>query len=289
MEYIPNYIVIGLMVGGIYSLVAVGVVIVYKATKVFNFAVGEMVALGGCVGAALLSMGLNPWLSIVITMIILGLLGVLIERGIMRFFTAQTTVIALIATVFLSFLISGGKQFIWGSTGQSLYLPFPTKSIVWGDIFISWDLLIPFIAVMCLIALFILFFERTKLGLGIKAIADDPHLGRSKGIGPNQVVMLTWLIAGTTAAVGGIFLGCRMGVTPTMSIVGLIAFPIVFLGGLESIHGVIIAGLAVGVIEQVVGGVIGTAWMQLVPWILLIVVLIIRPYGLFGEKRVERV
>jgi branched-chain amino acid transport system permease protein len=146
-----------------------------------------------------------------------------------------------------------------------------------------------FIAVMVLFGIFLWIFNSTKVGLGMRSVAEDTTVAQLKGVKARQIQTLAWFIAGITAVIGGIFLGYRYGINSTLSLLGLKAFPVVFLGGLESIPGVIVGGLVIGMAESLTGGYISSGWVDIVPFIILLVVMALRPEGIFGQRRVERI
>jgi branched-chain amino acid transport system permease protein len=151
------------------------------------------------------------------------------------------------------------------------------------------DLMWSFFIAVALFGILVFLFQRTKLGLGMRAIAEAPNIARSRGVGQVRMEGLAWIIGGITAALGGIFLGYRMGINPSLGVIGLKAFPIVFLGGLESIPGVIVGGIVIGIAESLVGGYVDPKWIDPVPFLLLILVLVVRPQGIFGQKEAKRV
>jgi branched-chain amino acid transport system permease protein len=284
-----NYLAIGLLIGGTYSLIASGVVLIFRTAKIFNFAIGEMVLAGGCICWVLMDTGMPSWLSILLTMLAVGIVGLLIERGLIRSLLKKSPLVAIISTAILSYLFLGIIVLFWGGTQAVIPAFFPTGAIILGDVFIPKDLLWSFATVIILFGVLALILRRTKTGLGVRATSENIRLSQSKGVPANRIRSLSWFIAGAAAAIAGVFLGTRMGVNPAITLMGLYAFPVVFIGGLESFPGVIVAGLVIGVAEMLVQGYIGSQLAVIVPWIIVVVILIIKPEGLFGEKRVERI
>jgi branched-chain amino acid transport system permease protein len=284
------FLVNGVLIGGIYSLVALGVVIIYKTTKIFNFAVGEFVVLGGCVAITILNTGL-PWgVGIIVAMLVMGLVGALIQKGIMDRFIGKPVLIPILATCILTYFLVGVEMAGWMGKGQAFSTQFlPSGGIEIAGSTVYLDLMWSFFAAMILFVVFSWIFQRTKVGLGMKAVSEDSAASQSKGVSPKQIQLIAWVIGGVTATVGGIFLGYRIGVNPALSLIGLKAFPIAFLGGLESVPGAIIGGLGIGILENLVGGYAGSEWMDVAPFLALIAVLILRPQGLLGARRVERI
>jgi branched-chain amino acid transport system permease protein len=282
-------LLVGLFVGGVYALVASGVVAVYKATKVFNFAVGEMVVLGGCVCLAFLDTGLPAWLSIVLAALTMGIVGLVIQKGFMSHFIGQSTLTATIGTCILIYFVSGVAATGWSGAARAFPRFLPAGHIAVGSTYISLDFMWSFILAVGIFSILFWFFQYTKMGFGMRSIAEDVSLSQSKGVRASLIYGSVWMIAGITAALGGIFLGYTTGIAPSLSLIGLKAFPVVFLGGLESFPGVLIGGVVLGMAEGLVGGYVGAEWVDITPFVILLVVLLLRPEGIFGIKRVERV
>ena len=291
MEYLFTYLVLGMLSGGIYALIGLGVVVIYKATRVFNFAVGEMVMLGGAIGITIMETGIWWWLGIILTILVMGLVGWLIQKGIVSRLTERPILTAWVAVAILSQFLLGVTSCGWGGQTRSFpfFLPSGGFNIGTSIIPIPMDLSLSFITAIVSIGIFLVVFQYTKVGLGMKAVAEHFALSRSKGIKVNQIWGLAWIVGGMTAALGGIFFGYRAGIEPSLSLIGLKAFPVVFLGGLNSIPGVILGGLTIGIVESLAGGYISSDLAILSPFFFLLIVLAIRPQGILGEARVERI
>ena len=290
MEYLVTYVFLGVLAGGVYSLIGLGVVLIYKATKVFNFAVGDMVVLGGALAITFINAGLSPFLSIVLSAVLVGLLGILIVRGVLSRMMERPIIIAWIAIALFSQVISGINSCGWGGAAMAFPFFLPKGGFdIGGVTTLPKDMVLSFVVALGLIGIFMVMFRYTKVGLGMKAIAEQIVLSRAKGIKARQMWELAWIIGGVTAALGGVFFGYRAGVNPALGMVGLKAFPIVFLGGLDSVPGVILAGAIIGVTESLTGGYVSSEWAILSPFVILLLILVLRPQGLLGQKEVERV
>ncbi len=282
----------GLLVGVMYSLVALGFVLIYKASAVFNFAQGAMTLF-----AALALVGFIPYFgmvgALVAVCILMALLALGIERIILRPLVARPPLSLFMATIGLGFFLEGFSQALWGTQPKGLDIGIPDTPFDVAGIFISrLDLLGAIVATMLVLAL-VWFFQCTTTGLGLRAVSDDHEAALAVGIPLRQAWTVTWAIAGMVAVVAGILWGTRLGVQFSLSLVALKALPVLIIGGLESIPGAIIGGLIVGATERLVGGFIdpyvGGGLKDFSPYVLALVFLIFRPYGLFGREIIERV
>ena len=284
----------GIMTGGVYALVTLGFVVVWKATSVFNFAQGEILMVSAYVCWALLvQAGLPLWATFVITFVIAACLGLIVERFALRPMIGQPLLAAMMITLALIAVLDGLVTIIWGSRQEVLPDFFPREPLHLGSIMISQQLLVAFVVAIALFFAFVLFFQRSRLGLAMRSTAEDHQVTRSMGIKVSTSFAIAWVVACIVAAVGGILLGSVNGVNMSLSFLGLKAFPVVILGGLDSIPGAIIAGLIVGILEKLATGyidpIVGGGFAEIFPFIVLLIVLLIKPYGLFGQQRIERI
>jgi len=284
----------GILTGGIYALIALGFVVIYKATGVFNFAQGEIVMVSAYICWALLvQFGLPLWISFALTFAFAAGLGLVVERFALRPMIGQPLLAAMMITLALIAVLDGLVTVIWGSRQEVLPDFFPRAPLHLGSVMISQQLLMGFGIAVALFVAFVLFFKRTKIGLGMRATAEDHQVSMSLGIKVSSSFAISWVIACIVAAVGGILLGSINGVNMNLAFLGLKAFPVVILGGLDSIPGAIIAGLLVGVLEKLATGyidpLVGGGFAEIFPFIILLFVLLVRPYGLFGTKKIERI
>lgn len=299
-------VIIGLVVGSLYALVAIGFVLIYKASEAVNFAQGELVMLGGYLVVAMVTNYSLPLaVAFPLTLIIGALLGFAIERGILRPLIGKPLVSIVMATIGLAAVLQGLVAVLWNPTTKSVprlsigpLHPFSTETVtIFSTPIAQIDLWSLGFAVAFIAAL-TAFFRYTRTGIAMQAVADDQQAALSMGISVRQVFAISWAIALVVAAVGGIMWGARQGVDLTLAGVGLVVFPAVILGGLESLTGAIIGGIIIGLVQNLTGGYInpwltdkgvGGGFDAAVPFIVLIIILMIRPHGLFGREQIERV
>lgn len=289
---ILQFITSGFLIGGVYALIAVSIVLIYKATRIFNFAVGELLALGGLICYSFVVWwGFPLWLSLLGAMAMAVIIGTFIERLFLRPLLGQPILTIIMATLALSSFLTGLMLIIWSgypSTFPSGMLP--GKTIILGDIVISPELLWALVIVIVTFAVLAYFFKKTRTGLRMRAVSEDHELSMSTGVNITLIFAVTWIIAVMLGTLSGLVLGNRIGLAPTVTpLVALRAFPAVIFGGLESIVGAVIGGLTIGIIENVVGGMIDPTLGEATAYIILLLVLVFRPEGLFGLKRIERV
>ena len=293
-EFFLDLVINGLLVGLMYALVALGFVLIYKATRVINFAQGDLVMFAGYAAAFfVVDLGLPLWLMLIIVCTGMVLLGFLQERLVLRPLIGQPVVSVIMVTIGLAFVLQGLVTIFWGAGTRELALPVRADPYMIGPVFISpINLLAGLIAVVFLV-LFGLFFTRSRMGVAMRAVADDQQAAMVVGIKVPQVFALSWAISGLAATAGGIVWGNQIGVDTFLNLVGLKVFPVVILGGLDSIGGAILGGLIMGVVESLAAGyfdpIVGGGTKDFVPYVLMILVLFIRPYGMFGHETIERV
>ena len=292
--YYVELMINGLLVGILYSLIALGFVLIYKASDVINFAQGELVMFAGYVLAASLQLyGFPLALAIVIGFTSMIILGYAIERVVLQHLIGRPAVAVIMATIGLAAFLQGLAPFLWGPETKNLPLPIPEGPVFLGPILFSQiEIYAALLALVCF-GLFGLFFTKSRMGLALRAIADDQQVSQAMGINVKLYFALAWGLAGTVAAVGGLVWGNLLGVDVQLALVGLKVFPVVILGGLDSIIGAMVGGLIIGVVESIAAGfidpLVGGGTKDFTPYILMILVLMIRPYGLFGKEQIERV
>ena len=290
MDVFLQLTVSGFSTGMIYALVAVGFVVIYKSSDVINFAQGELLLFGTYLTFfTVVQLGL-PWTAgVVLTLLVAVGIGVAIERVVLRPLIGEPIISMIMVTVGLSSVLRAIVNAIWGPRPRTFPAFMPTNEVHIGPAIVSADRLIAIPIALGLLALLGLFFKRTRDGVAMRAIADDQMAALSMGIGIPRILAVAWAIAAVTAAVGGIMLGNIVGVSGNVSAIGLRVFPVVILGGLDSIAGAVVGGAIIGLLEVYVGGYVGAGLNLIVPYIILIVVLMVRPYGLFGKEIIERV
>nr|WP_245989627.1 branched-chain amino acid ABC transporter permease [Ureibacillus thermophilus] len=284
----------GIVVGSIYGLVALGFVLIYRASGALNLANGEFVLFGPYICLVLMTALNVPFLVAFIgTLIISAILGLVVERLVIRQLQNAPTISVIMATLGLSSLLAGAVHIIWGHTTRTFPPVFPQTPLNLGGIIVTPVYLWSFIIVMILLIIFSLFFKFSKIGLAMRAVADDRQAALSMGMSVKFVLAVTWIIAAMVAGIGGILLGNINGVNPTMSAIGLTVLPVVILGGLDSVIGAIVGGFLIGIIQNLAGGyldpLVGGGLKDVVPFIVVLLILMLKPHGLFGSRGIERV
>ena len=295
MDFFLQLTINGVVVGSIYALVAMGFVIIYKSTSVLNFAQGEFLLVGAYISLALLTQYQVPFsLAILITLLFAVVLGLLIERLILRPMIGEPVISAIMVTLGLSSILRATVQGIWGTDTRPYPEIFPTAPVMLGPVPISRAYLWSMASVVVLLVVFTLFFKYSRFGIAMRATAFSQQVALSMGIPVRLMFALAWAIAAMVSAVGGILLGAvRTGVDQLLSFIGLKTIPVAILGGLDSIPGAIVGGLLVGILENLAGGYLdpgfGGGVKEVAPFVILVAILMIKPYGLFGKVRIERV
>ena len=293
MAFFIEVLITGLLVGIMYSLVALGFALIYKASDVFNFAQGDMSLLAGLALVGFLEMGMPIWLALICTIAIMVILAYSTVFIIFRPLVARPPLILFMAAIGLSFLIQGIGQSLWGTDAKGLNIGIPDNPVIIADIYIStFDLTFGVVAGLLVLAL-ILFFQKTRTGRALRAVADDHEAALSVGIPLLRAWAVTWVIAGIVATVAGVAWGSRLGVQFSLSLIALKALPVLILGGIDSIPGAILAGLVVGAGENLaevfIGPYVGGGIQTFFPYLLALLFLWFRPYGMFGKEIIERV
>jgi len=294
MEFFFQLVVTGLVIGSIYSLLALGFTLIYKATDVVNFAQGELLLVGAYVCLhTTVAYKVPFWGAFFLTAIFTFVLGFAIEKLFLRKMIGEPIISIIMLTIGLSSLMRAIVQMIWGTDTRTFPSVFSQEPIHIMGLNISQVYLYSIGAVAVFLILFTIFFKKSKVGIAMRAVASDQQAAMSMGIDVKRIFALSWAIAAVVSAVGGIFLGNINGINTSLSHFGLKVFPVVILGGLDSILGAIIGGLIIGILENLAGGyidpLIGGGAKELFPFVVMIVVLMIKPYGLFGTKEVEKV
>jgi branched-chain amino acid transport system permease protein len=287
-----DILVQGFLLGGVYALVALGFILVFKSSGVLNLAHGEMIAILAYFLYQILAIwGLPAWVGILLVIPAGAVLGFLIDRLAVRPLLGQPFLSVLMMTLMVGFLLRGVKYLVWGA--DSFTLPFTPRG-QWeiGPVNVIPATAISFVAAMFLFLALLLLFRYTKVGLSMRVVAADHEVAQSLGIRVKRVFSMSWAMSGAFAAVCGILVGMVYTVTPSMgqSVLGA-GLPVLLLGGLTSIPGAVVAGLIIGV-AQALGDYYqpgGLSLGEIIAWVVMLVILLIRPYGLFGEKRIERI
>ena len=282
----------GITNGAIFALVALGFVLIYKASDVLNFAQGDFLLVGAYITFGLVAqMGL-PWsVGVLLTMVLAVGLGLVVERLVLRPLIGEPIISVIMVTIGLSSVIRAFVRAIWGTTDQPFPPFIPSDNVTILGAIVSADRLIAIGLAAVLLVIFTLFFRYSREGIAMRATADDQQAALSMGISVKKVFAMAWSIAAVTAALAGVLVANIIGVSGVVAGIGLRVFPVVILGGLDSVPGAILGGLIIGLLESYTGGYAPAelGLSQVIPFVVLILILMVKPYGLFGEERIERV
>ncbi|MBI3636107.1 MAG: branched-chain amino acid ABC transporter permease [Candidatus Rokubacteria bacterium] len=284
----------GVLIGLMYSLIALGFVLVYKATDAINFAQGEFVMFGGfLVAVALIAYKAPVALAIVVGLVAMIAFGFGLERVVLRKFIGRPIIAVVMATIGLASVLRGVGPLTWGAETKPLALPIRDEPFVWGPLFVPPIQLVGAAVSLMFLGAFGWFFLKSRKGIAMRAVADSQQVAMVMGINVERYFALAWAMTGIVSALGGVVWGNLLGVDVHLSLVGFKVFPVVILGGLDSILGAIVGGLIVGIVENVAAGyidpLVGGGTKDFAPYVLMIMALMIRPYGMFGKRIIERV
>jgi branched-chain amino acid transport system permease protein len=294
MELFLMTLITGIMVGGIYALVALGWVLIYKCSGVLNLAMGELTLVGAYVTLTFYQMGFPFIVSVVCTLIVGVALGFLTERIFLDKLIGEPILAVIMVTVGLSFFFKGFVEFLWGTDTRVFDPPiFPIKPIEVGFLKVSPVYLWSFILAIVLLIIFVAFFKYTRWGLSMQATADDETAALSLGVSARFVYAAAWGIAFMSAGVGGALLGNINGINISIGFLGLLVLPAVVLGGLNSVPGAIVGGIIIGVLQNLSGAYLDRFFpggvKEIMPFAFMAVFLLFKPYGIWGWERIERV
>jgi branched-chain amino acid transport system permease protein len=297
MSFFIEVLAGGLLAGVMYSLVALGFVLIYKASGVFNFAQGAMVFFAALTFVSLTERGWNPWLALLVTLAIMVALGIAIERVVLRPLVNQPQITLFMATIGLTFVLEGLSQLFWGSQPHNLELGIPDVPMEWlsekANINISQFDLFGALVAGGLVAGLAIFFQKTRIGRALRAVADDHQAALAVGIPLQHIWAIVWSVAGFVALAAGLLWGARNGVQYALTFLALKALPVLILGGFESIPGAIVGGLIIGASEKLaevyLGPYVGGGIESWFAYVVALAFLLVRPEGLFGEKHIDRV
>jgi branched-chain amino acid transport system permease protein len=294
MELFLMTLVTGIMVGGIYALIALGWVLIYKCSGVLNLAMGELTLIGAYISLTFYSLGLPLLLAMALSLVIGLILGILTERIFLDRLIGESVLTVIMMTVGLAFFFRGMVEFIWGTDTRVFSPPvFSLKPIHLGYLIIGRVYLWSFLAAMVLLVVFVAFFKYTRWGLAMQATADDEMAAVSLGISARFVYAAAWSIAFMAAGVGGTLLGNINGLNISVGYLGLLVLPAVVLGGLNSVPGAIVGGLLIGILQNLSGTYLDKYFpggvREIVPFVFMTIFLLFKPYGFWGWERIERV
>ena len=288
----------GLALGAIYALIALGFVVIYRASQVFNFAHGELLAFGALMTVSLSEAGLPWFIAVLVAMVATGVLGAFIERVALRPLLGRPVFVTIMVTIFVGMILRSLLHMVWGTDPQGMPTPWdPMAKVEVGDAVLWYNSLAAVGTAALGLGLFFILLRKTKLGVAMRATASDQETSLALGIPVGRIFALTWFLAGMYAALAGVFLGMfPRSVDVELGYVALRAFPAVIVGGLESPVGAVVAGVTLGVLEVMAQGYLnpllgqfGQNFHEVFPYLIMILVLVVRPYGLFGQKTVRRV
>jgi len=284
----------GVLIGLMYSLIALGFVLVYKATDAINFAQGEFVMLAGFLIAGTIVLAGAPfWLGVVVSVVGMVAFGFGLERIVLRPLLGRPVVAVIMATIGLAAVLRGAAPLFYGAETRSIALPISDEPIVLGAISLPPVQVVGALLSLAFLGAFTWFFLKSRMGVAMRAVADNQQVAMAMGIHVERYFAIAWGMAGVVSALGGLAWGALLGVDVHLALIGLKVFPVVILGGLDSIIGAVVGGLIVGVVENLAAGyldpLVGGGTKDFAPYVLMILMLMIRPYGIFGKRRIERV
>jgi branched-chain amino acid transport system permease protein len=291
--FLAEVLIGGVASGLMYSLVALGFVLIFKASGVFNFAQGTMVLFAALTLVGLLERKVPVVLALALTTLVMIALAFGIERVVLRPLVNQEHIILFMATIGLNFFLEGFGEMVWGANVKKLDIGIPDESFKMGGILINKLEMTAALTAAVLVAILAVFFQRTRIGRALRAVADDHEAALSIGIPLKTIWVVVWSVAGIVAIVAGVMWGAKSGVQFSLSLVALKALPVLILGGFESVPGAIVGGILIGVGEKIGevywGPLVGGAIENWFAYVLALAFLLVRPQGLFGEKIIERV
>ena len=294
MQLFLQALITGIMMGGIYALVALGWTLIYKCSGVLNLAMGELTLIGAYVSLTLYLWGVPFILALLLTIIIGFILGLITERLFLDKLIGEPVLTVIMVTVGLSFFFRGIIVFIFG-TDTVIFDPpvFPMKPIELGGIIVGQVYIWSFVAAIVLLLVFVAFFQYTRWGLSMQATADDEMAALSLGVSARFVYAIAWGIAFVAAGVGGTLLSNINGLNISVGYLGLLVLPAVVLGGLNSVPGAIVGGIIIGVLQNLSGTYLDRFFpggvKEIAPFVFMVVILFYKPFGLWGWERIERV
>jgi len=284
----------GVLIGLMYSLIALGFVLVYKATDAINFAQGEFVMLAGFIVAGMVVLAGAPfWVGAAISVAGMIAFGFGLERVVLRPLLGRPIIAVIMATIGLAAVLRGAAPLFFGAETRAISLPISDEPIVLGPISLPPVQVVGALLSLGFLAAFTWFFLKSRMGVAMRAVADNQQVAMAMGIHVERYFAIAWGMAGIVSALGGLAWGALLGVDVHLALIGLKVFPVVILGGLDSVIGAIVGGLIIGVVENLAAGyldpLVGGGTKDFAPYVLMILMLMVRPYGIFGKRRIERV
>ena len=299
MDYFLQLFVSGVLLGLVYGLVALGFAIIYKASAIVNLAQGEFVLIGAFLCWWLMHEFISVgWVAVIICLLVAVIIGLVLERLFLHPLVGESVLTVVMCTIALSALLRGATGLAWGYESRAMLPILPRGFVSLGTVQIDHQLILA--PILCLIigGAFYYFFAYSKAGLSMRAVAEDQQVARSAGVNVGTIFSVSWMIAAIVGAAGGLVLGSTTGVTPELSTLGLKCLPAVLLGGLESLPGAILGGIVIGITEVLGAGYLDrylldagflASCRDVIPFLAMVVILIVKPYGFFGLQRIERI
>jgi branched-chain amino acid transport system permease protein len=284
----------GVMIGLMYALIALGFVLIYKATDAINFAQGEFVMFAGFIAAGAAVFAHAPfWIAALLSIAGMIALGFALERVVLRPLIGRPVIAVVMATIGLAAVLRGGAVLAFGAGTRNIAMPIPDDPIPLGSVTLPPIEVVGAGVSLVFLAGFTWFFLKSRTGIAMRAVADSQQVAMAMGINVRRYFAFAWAMAGIVSALGGLVWGALIGVDNQLALVGLKVFPVVILGGLDSVIGAVVGGLIVGIVENLAAGyfdpLVGGGTKDFVPYLLMIIVLMVRPEGIFGRRRIERV
>jgi branched-chain amino acid transport system permease protein len=290
MDTFIQLTVAGLSNGAILALAALGFVLIYKASGVINFAQGQFLLIGAYVVWALtVDAGLHWALAVAGAIGVAIVLGLLVERLILRPLVGEPTISVIMVTIGLAQVLGALVQIIWGTQPRAFPEFIPDDVITVGGARVGENRLWAIGLLVVALVVFAVFFQRSRYGIAMRAVADDQQAALAMGISVRRTFALAWALAGVSAVIGGMLVANLIGVSGEVSTIGLLVFPVVIVGGLDSVPGAVVGGAIIGLLTAYTGGYLGGGLDAVIPYVALVAILLVKPYGLFGEVRIERV
>jgi branched-chain amino acid transport system permease protein len=290
MSNFVNQLIYGLADGTILALAALGFVLIYKATGVINFAQGEFLLVGAYTFyTAFVVLQLPIVLAVVVGVVVATLIGVLVERLILRPMVGESPISIIMVTIGLSMFLSAVVQMFYGTSPKQQPNVLPGGSVDLLGVTVPLNRLLVIVVAAVVLTAFTVFFRRSRHGIAMRAVADDQQAAMTMGISVRRIFALAWALAAVSALIAGILLGDISAVDQNLASFGLLVFPVVILGGLDSVPGTVVGGLTIGLLSQFTAGYLDPGLATVLPYVVLVLILLVRPYGIFGETRIERV
>ncbi|AOY89105.1 branched-chain amino acid ABC transporter permease [Marinobacter salinus] len=280
----------GLAMGGLYALIALGFVIIYKATRVINFAIGEIMMFAAYLFLAFAGgLEMSPWVALPLAVLGGSILGGVIEKVMIRPMLGESPISVVMVTIGIASILVGLVELLWGADPQLLPRFLPREPVFIGEMYLAPKIAYGFLIGAALLILYLLYFRFSRGGVALRATASDQAAAYSMGINVRRVFNLAWVFGSLAASLAGVLVAATGGLSPQFGAIGLSVLVVVIVGGLDSILGALIAGVFIGWLETVAGAYLGGEYRMPATFAVLAVILVIRPYGLFGTHEIERV